>query len=116
MKAFTFVSITILFFGAQALRAQGVLFVQQETTNGKSATNQIQMDKTHIRSESHTSGESVAILFDAPSQTVRMLNLDKKTYMELNKAQMEQMKQQMGGASAQMTAAQKEMEERMKNM
>src|SRR5947199_7290148 len=106
MKAFKLLSMTVLLLAAQTLQAQGILLVQQETRDGKSSTNQIQLDKTHIRAETHASGEAMAVLFDAPAQTVRMLNLDKKTYVEMTKAQMDQVKQQMGGASAQMSAAQ----------
>ena len=99
---------------------------QQETRDGKTSTNQVQFDKAHMRAETHASGDDVAIVFDGPSQTVRMINLDKKTYMEMTKAQMDQMKQMMGGASSssaspsaasdQMSAAQKQIEEQMKNM
>ena len=67
------------------------------------------MDKTHMRAESHASGESNAFLFDSTTQVARMINLDKKTYVEINKAQMEQMRGQMNSAMAQM-------QEQMKNM
>ena len=116
MKVFKLVSVVISLLAAQALQAQGILFVQQETRDGKSSTNQVQLDKTHMRAESHASGDNVAVVFNGATQTVWMINQDKKTYMEMNKAQMDQMKQQMGGASAQMSAAQKQMEEQLKNM
>jgi len=38
------VSFLVLFFAANIAQAQGVLFVQQETRDGKTNTNQIQMD------------------------------------------------------------------------
>ena len=116
MKVFKLVSLMIPLLTAQALQAQGILFVQQETRDGQSSTNQVQLDKTHMRVETHVSGDDVAVVFDAASQTVRMINFGKKTYIEFNKAQMDQMKQQMAGAAAQMSAAQKQIEEQMKNM
>jgi len=103
------VSFLVLFFAANIAQAQGVLFVQQETRDGKTNINQIQMDKTHMRAESHASGEANAFVFDSTTQVARMINLDKKTYVEINKAQMEQMSGQMNSAMAQM-------QEQMKNM
>jgi hypothetical protein len=92
---------------AQALQAQGILFVAQETRDGKTATNQIQMDKNHVHADSNSSGQ--AFIFDGTSQVMRMLNLERKTYVEINKADLEK----LGG---QMNAAMAQMEERMKNM
>ncbi len=109
MRTIKTVSFLVLFFVANIAQAQGVLFVQQETRDGKTSTNQIQMDKTHMRAESHASGESNAFLFDSTTQVARMVNLDKKTYVEITKAQMEQMRGQMNSAMAQM-------QEQMKNM
>jgi hypothetical protein len=79
---------------AQALQAQGILFVEQETRNGKTTTNQVQLDKTHMRAESHSSGDDVAFVYDAGAQVVRSINLDKKTYMEIDRSQIQQMQQQ----------------------
>jgi hypothetical protein len=116
MRRFKLRSIVILLFAAQAAHGQGIVFVQQETRDGKTTTNQIQLDKSHIRAESHASGEAAAVVFDAQAQVVRMINIDKKTYSEIDKAQLEQMKQRMDGAMGQMSAAQKQMEEQLKNM
>src|SRR5262245_39635299 len=62
-----------------------------------------------MRAESHSSGEGNAFLFDSTTQVVRMINLDKKTYVEVDKAQMDQMRGQMNSAMAQM-------QEQMKNL
>jgi hypothetical protein len=109
MRTIKTASFLVLFFAANVVQAQGILFVQQETRDGKTSTNQIQIDKTHMRAESRASGESNAFLFDSTTQVARMVNLDKKTYVEITKAQMEQMSGQMNSAMAQM-------QEQMKNM
>ena len=90
-------------------QAQGILFVQKETQNGQSSTNQIQMDKTHMRAESHASGESMAFIFDGSKQIASMVNLNKKTYMEMTKADLEQTKKQLDSVMAQM-------QEQLKNL
>ncbi len=90
---------------ARPLQAQGVLFIQQETRDGKTSVSQVQLDKTHIRAESRATGENTAFTFDAASKTVRSINLDKKTYMEINGAQLQQLQQQMT-----------QMQEQLKNM
>jgi len=81
--------------GTAMLHAQGVVLVQQETHDGKTNTNQIQLDKTHMRAETHSSGEAMAFTFDEGAQTARIINMDKKTYMELNRAFMQQTQQQL---------------------
>lgn len=94
--------IVTLSLAAAPLRAQGVLFVQKETRGNQSTTNRIQMDKDHIRAESRSPGEETAFVFDGPNQIARLINVTKKTYTELTKAEMEQMRKQMEGAMAQM--------------
>src|SRR5215831_6229911 len=84
------------------LRAQGVVLVQQQTRSGQTNTNQIQLDKTHIRSESRASGENTAFVFDDTAQVARVMNLDKKTYIEMNGALRQQMQQQMAQMQAQL--------------
>jgi hypothetical protein len=87
---------------AAPLQAQGVLFVQKETRGNQSSTNRIQMDKDHIRVESRSSGDEMAFVFDGPTQTARMINITRKSYTELTKADMERVRTQMEGAMAQM--------------
>jgi len=105
---------------AMPLKAQGVIFVQKETRGNQSTTSRVQMDKDHIRSESRSSGDESAFVFDGPKQTARMISMTKKTYMELTKADVEQLRKQMDGAMAQMQqqlqnvpAAQRAMVEQM---
>ncbi len=107
MKTFKTALFVALLFAAQAVQAQGILFVSQETRDGKTTTNQMQMDKNHVRADSNSSGQ--AFIFDGTSQVMRMLNLEKKTYVEMTKADVEKMGQQVNAAMAQM-------QEQMKNL
>jgi hypothetical protein len=95
---------TLMLSGAM-LQAQGIVMVEQQTREGQTSTSQIQLDKTHIRAESRASGENAAFVFDEGSQTARIFNMDKKTYMELNRGMMQQMQQQLA-----------QMQEQLKNM
>jgi hypothetical protein len=94
------VSCAVLCMATVPLQAQGVMLVQKETRGGISATNQIQIDKSHMRSES--SADQTAVTFDGPSQTMRMLNIGNKTYQEISRADLEQIKQQLDGVMAQL--------------
>jgi hypothetical protein len=99
-----FAALLALSLTALPVQAQGVVFVQKETRGSQSTTSKVQMDKDHIRTESHDAGEESAFVFDGPKQTARMINVSKKTYMELTKSDMEQMKKQMDAMMAQMAA------------
>src|SRR5437868_99861 len=77
--------VVILGLLAQSLQAQGILMVEQEKSGGKTATNNIQIDKDHMRAEAHSNG-STAMIFDAQKQVMRVVDMDKKTYMEMTKA------------------------------
>ena len=84
--------------------AQGVTMVMRNTAGGQTTTQQIQMDRTHIRAETQTSGDSVAFVYDGPAKTVRMINLSKKSYSEMDQAQLQQMGQQLNAALSAMQA------------
>ena len=104
MKLFRILCFFMVGLASVTLQAQGIVLVEQETRDGKTITNQMQLDKTHIRTESHA-GENMAFIFDEGAQTARVVNLDKKTYMEMNRAFMQQMQQQMA-----------QMQEQLKNL
>jgi hypothetical protein len=84
------------------LQAQGLVLVQQQTRGGQTNTNQIQLDKTHIRAESRASGDSMAFVFDDNAQVARVFNLDKRTYLEMNGSMRQQMQEQMAQMQAQL--------------
>src|SRR5207248_6585511 len=85
------------------------LLVEQQTTGGGTVMNRIQIDKDHMRAESHSDGAPMAFIFDAPKQTARVVNIDNKTYTEITKSDMEQLRSQLDGAMAQM-------QEQLKNL
>jgi hypothetical protein len=76
-------------------QSQGIVMVQQETRDGKVTTNTMQMDKTHMRMES---GGTTVVIFDGDAQVMRVINMEKKSYTEMTKAQLQQMSQQMSAA------------------
>jgi hypothetical protein len=111
-----FVALLALGLTASSLQAQGVVFVQKETRGSQSTTSTVQMDKDHIRAESRDGSDETAFVFDGPKQVARMINVSKKTYMELSKAEMDRMKKQMDEMMAQMAnipPAQRAMMEQM---
>jgi hypothetical protein len=71
--------------GLQA--ADGVLLVQK-TSSGTAApqTHQIQIEKDRMRTEIAGPATRQAVVFDGTKQTMYMINLDRKTYSEITKA------------------------------
>jgi uncharacterized protein DUF4412 len=104
MRNVTIVCVVWILMTAGSLGAQGILLVEQETRDGKTSTSQIQIDNTHIRVESHASGNT-AFIFDGSAQVMRVIDLDKKTFTEMDQDRLQQMRQQMA-----------RMEEQMKNL
>lgn len=93
-------------------QSQGVTFVLSDTRDGKVTTTLTQMDKSHIRTE--TSGG--VFIFDGDAQVMRMVNMEKKSYTEITKADMQKISQQMSAAMEQMKnmpPAQRAMMEKM---
>lgn len=89
--------------------AQGILFVQKETRNGQTSNHEVQLDKSHMRAETHDNGRNNAVVYDATKQVVSVIDLTNKTYQEVNKSDLDQLKGQMDSAMAQM-------QEQLKNL
>ncbi len=89
---------------AAPVSAQGITMVQRETRNGRETTNRMQMDRTHVRAETRNGTEQVAVVYDGGGDVARMINIEKKTYMEMTRAEVQQMGQQVSGAMAAMQA------------
>ena len=102
MKYFS--SAVVMLALAAPASAQGVTMVMRNTAGGQTTTQQIQMDRTHIRAETQTSGDSVAFVYDGPAKTVRIINLSKQSYTEMDQAQLQQMGQQVNTALSAMQA------------
>jgi hypothetical protein len=77
-----------------AAQAPGIVMVHQETRDGKTTSTNIQIDKSHMRTESGSS----AFVFDGDAQVMRVINNERKSYTEMTKAQMQEMSQQMSAA------------------
>jgi hypothetical protein len=103
--------ITALCLVAQPLlAAEGVLIVEQTTTDGKVRTNQIQIERTRMRAEStDPTGAQRIVLFDGTAGVMRTLDVASKTYTEMTKADADRMGSQMSGMMA-------KMQEQMKGM
>jgi hypothetical protein len=77
----------------QTQQAPGILLVQQESRGGKTETIRTQIEKTRVRAETHASGDSRVMLFDSKADVMRMLFIDKKTYIEKSRAELDQLVQ-----------------------
>jgi hypothetical protein len=94
---------TLLALPAQA--AEGVLIVEKTTVNGAAQTSQIQIERTRMRAEVAGVGQSKrTAIFDGNQQVLRLLDMDKKTYNELTKADVDRLGGQLQDAMAQMQA------------
>jgi uncharacterized protein DUF4412 len=100
----------VLAGATSAWAAEGVQLSQRTTIGTTQQTSQIQIEKNRVRAEM-TGGASgrMAVIFDAGKQIVQILNLDRKTYSELTKAQIDQ----LGGAMQDMMS---QMQSAMANM
>jgi hypothetical protein len=97
------VAIVVMLAPAPAL-AQGVVMVMRHASGAQTTTAQTQMDRNHVRSEVQANGESNAFVFDGQADLIRMINLSRKSYIEMSRADMQQMQQQIAGAMAKMEA------------
>ena len=80
------------------LAADGVHIVQRLTIDGASQTSDIWITTDRMRADiaDPASGAKQAVVFDAARQVVDVINPDRKTYVEITKAQLDQL-----GAQAQ---------------
>ena len=92
---------------ASARAADGVLITEKTTTsNGTSETSQVQIEKTRMRAEAAGANNArQVVIFDGTAQVMRLIDMDKKTYTEMTKADVDRMADQMAGAMAQMQDA-----------
>lgn len=100
-------ALAALMLARPALAADGIQVVQKTTTDGAVRTSKIQLDRTHIRTETvDPSGAAQVVLFDGTKQVLDMINVERKTYVEYTKEDLDrvanQMKDAMGMMQAQM--------------
>lgn len=99
---------------ALSAQSQGIILVSAETRDGKTTSSLVQMDKSHMRTEA--GGGSTVFIFDGDAQVARIVNMERKSYMEMSKAEMQKMSQQMSAAMEKMKdmpPAQRAMMEKM---
>ena len=100
--SFAFIAATCL-LAAALHAADGIVLVEKTTVAGNTRTNQIQITKDRMRAEiAGDSGEKQAVVFDATKQLLWLINFEKKTYMELTKADADRLGAQTNDALAQM--------------
>lgn len=88
------------------LAADGILVTEKTTTGAKIETRQMQIERTRMRAEvTGPTGDLLTMIFDNAKQTLWILNVTKKTYSELTKADADAMGGQIAGAAAQMQEA-----------
>ena len=91
---------------AQASAADGVL-VTQRMTMGTNAptTSTFQIEKTRLRGEiTDANGGKQLIIFDSAKQVLYLIDINRKTYTEMTRADVDQMGAQMQAMQAQMAA------------
>jgi hypothetical protein len=93
-----------LVLAATSASAQGVVMVMRQVSGAQTTTSQTQMDRNHVRTEVQTNGEPTAFVFDGQADVIRMINLSRKSYMEMSRADAQQMQQQVAGMMAKMEA------------
>lgn len=93
-----------LVLAAASASAQGVVMVMRNVSGAQTTTAQTQMDRNHVRTEVQANGEANAFVFDGPADVLRMINLSRKSYVEMSRADMQRMQQQVSGMLAKMEA------------
>jgi Domain of unknown function (DUF4412) len=86
-----------------ARAADGVLIAQKITTGDTSRTSQVQIEQNRMRTDivNGPTGPQT-VIFDATKQVVDIINVDRKTYTEMTKADLDRLGQQMQDMMGQM--------------
>jgi uncharacterized protein DUF4412 len=94
--------------------SDGVLIVRTITSAAGTTTNEMQLDKSHVRTQTNDPmGASHVIVFDSGKQTLYIINPAQKTYSELTQADADR----MGGAGrGQMADAMSQMQAQLASM
>jgi hypothetical protein len=103
MKAvYSLLLLALFCFNAAAAEGEGIVFVQKENRNGKTALHQVQMDRTHMKVESSGNGNPVTYIFDAEAQIARMISFADKTYIEMTRGDLDMIKKQIADMEEQL--------------
>jgi hypothetical protein len=93
----------VVCLAAFSAAASGGLVITLKTTSGTDVvTTQMQFDATHMRAELASPGASKNVLvFDGTRQVMDVIDVDKKTYTEITKADVDALAAQMNAMMAQ---------------
>jgi hypothetical protein len=101
MKRIAVAAFAASFAGHAAWAAQGVVVVERTTTAGTTRTSQIQMTPQRIRTDLAVNGQNQTVIFDGANQVLYLVDVERKTYSELTKAEADQLGAQLAGMMAQ---------------
>lgn len=90
MKTLTLLTLALL-IAAPAAAQQGIVLVMNETSGGQKSQAQLQMDRTHVRTEIRDEGRPMVVTWDAGTGVMRMIDPGSRTYMEITEADIKQM-------------------------
>jgi hypothetical protein len=91
-----------LLLATPVFAAGGLRIVEQTTSGGKTETHKILLDQNRMRAETGGGDGSQVVIFDGTQQVLRILDMNRKSYMELTKADAERLGSQMNAAMAEM--------------
>jgi Domain of unknown function (DUF4412) len=95
----------VAFFGfaSPLSAAEGLLMVEKTVTGATTRTSQIQLERERLRADiTGSAGETQIATFDGPQQVLRIINMGRKSYTEMTKADVDRMGAQLNTAMAAM--------------
>lgn len=105
MKTPRIVLLTVALFGgaASTWAAPGIVLVQRVTSNGATRTSQVYMTADRMRAEvDMPNAPRQVVIFDGVAQVMYTVDPERKTYMEMTKADVDRMAAQIPAMMAQM--------------
>ena len=94
-------AVAVAGFASPLLAAEGLLLVEKTVTGTTTRNSQIQLERDRLRADiTGPSGDSQIATFDGPQQVLRIINVSRKSYTEMTKADVDRMGAQLGGAMA----------------
>jgi hypothetical protein len=96
-------TLTLLGGASATWTAPGIVLVQRVTSNGTARTTQVHMTADRMRAEVEMpNAPRQVLIFDGTAQVMYMIDADRKTYMEMTKADVDRTAAQIPAMMAQM--------------